>query len=114
MAQHCTFSPHINPSRVDYEVGVVERNELWMQQKTKKLVEVEQEETLRKLKQCTFAPNVKSKKNDYYLREKEKRDRREREERDRLATGRRRRDANKMGYEDAKRSIQNRINTLQI
>ena len=71
--QQCTFSPHINPSRTDYEVGVVERNELWMQQKTKRLVEVEQEETLRKLKQCTFSPHIRSKANTFYLKQREKR-----------------------------------------
>lgn len=41
--QDYKFEPRlrINPNKQEYDVGVVERNELWMQQRKKKLVEIE-------------------------------------------------------------------------
>jgi len=44
-----------------------------MEQRKKKLVEIEESEALRKLRPCTFSPKIESKMHSFYLKEKAKR-----------------------------------------
>lgn len=86
-----------------------------MQQRKKRLVEIEEEEALRKLKPCTFSPNISSKMNTFYLKEKAKRElMKQQHEINQAHASSKHGGKGKLGYEEAKRSIQHRITTMFI